>query len=145
MSVVAALLFSIWQAATAEPVLCTDLDMNNVSVIEGQVEQRVVRRDQSAGQASFGEIHYEVVARVQPRRTLRGAQVRQAVTTRARCSAPWLDFAGRRFCSGLLQVNEVETFLVDRRTHEAQSDPGRDEVADYDHRMSRPLPRCERQ
>ena len=131
--------------ATDEPVLCTDLDMSQVSVIEGRVERRTVRREQPFGWSPFRDVQYEVIATVRPVRVLRGAPVRRAVTVRLACSTPWMDLTGRRFCSDLLKLNEIDTFQVDRRTHEATRDPHRDEVSDYDRRMSRPLPRCERQ
>lgn len=128
-----------------EPLLCSGLDPNQISVVTGRVDRRTVtRREQRPGVLPFQwEITYEVVAVVRPLRTLRGTPVTRPVTTRIQCNTPWLDIGGRRSCTSLLKQDEVDTFQVDRRTFQANRNPDRDEVADYDHRLLHPLPRCE--
>ena len=142
---VAALLVAVSLLAGDEPLLCTNLDMTQVSVIAGRVERQTIRREQPSGWSPFRDVEYDIIATVRPTRTLRGAPVARLVTSRVSCTTPWLDIAGHRSCSGLLSKGEVDTFQVDRRTYEANRDPDRDEVADYDRRIARPLPRCERQ
>ena len=145
MSAAKLLMVTASLSAGDEPLRCTDLDMAQVSVISGRVERQVVTRDQASGWSPFQDIWYDIVVTVRPLRTLRGTAVTRPVTVRVGCTTPWMDFAGRRSCSNLLAEGEVDTFSVDRRTYNGNRNPDRDEVADYDRQMSRPLARCERQ
>lgn len=129
-----------------EPVICSDYNIQTVSVVEVKaIDLRIDKRENRSGLFPLDwYVEYATTAKLKPVRTLRGQRVTSTLLLAEQCSAGWLDVRGRKACSEQITRNKLAIVWVDnRRLSEAGL------VNDPLHRYDReirdpdPLPSCE--